>query len=316
MTSPKLFRNKSKKLNRGIVNSSTLKAWGQAEKSNWLNEQTIKRSYLDEVVKKIEKLRSEFEVIQYGNLSYDHNRYPLFYIKTLNCRSDKKTVLITGGVHGYETSGVHGALSFMETEALKYADEFNVICFPCISPWGYETINRWNPLAIDPNRSFHANSPAEECSLFLKAFESLDVKVFAHFDLHETTDTDNTIFRPAKAARDGKEEEFSEIPDGFYLVGATDKPQKEFQKAIIDSVRKVTHIAPPDSAGKIIGVPLEQEGVINYDKKKLFLCGGFSDADYVTTTEVYPDSPKASDEICIRAQVAAIVGGLQYLNKK
>lgn len=290
-------------------------AWGQTEKENWRKDQTIKRSYKDDVISKIERLKSSFDVVHYGNLSYDPARYPVYYIKTKNFNPDKKTILITGGVHGYETSGVHGALSFMETESKKF-ENFNIVCFPCISPWGYETVNRWNPLAIDPNRSFHANSPAEECSLFLKAFDSLNVNVFAHFDLHETTDTDNTIFRPAKAARDGKEEEFSEIPDGFYLVGSTHKPQKEFQKAIIDSVRKVTHIAPPDSAGKIIGVPLEQEGVINYDKKKLFLCGGFSDAEYVTTTEVYPDSPKASDEICIRAQVAAIVGGLDYLNKK
>lgn len=294
-------------------NLTQLKAWGETEKANWLKEQIIKRSYTDDVITKIEKLKSSFDVISYGNLAYGLYRYPLFFIKTKNFGQDKKTALITGGVHGYETSGVHGALSFMELEASKYADKFNIVCFPCISPWGYETINRWNPLAIDPNRSFHANSPAEECSLFLKAIDSLQASIFVHFDLHETTDTDNTIFRPAKAARDGKVDEYSEIPDGFYLVGATDSPQTEFQKAIIDSVRKVTHIAPPDSEGKIIGVPLEQEGVINYDKKKLFLCGGFSDAEYVTTTEVYPDSPKASDEICIRAQVAAITGGLDFL---
>lgn len=294
-------------------NQTNLKAWGQLEKENWRKEQTIKRLYKDDVLLKLEKLKSPLDIIPYGNLSYDLDRYPLFYLKTQNFKEDKKTVLITGGVHGYETSGVHGAISFMETQAFKYADQLNILCFPCISPWGYETINRWNPLAIDPNRSFHANSPAEECSLFLKAIDSLKISIFAHFDLHETTDTDNTIFRPAKAARDGKIEEFSEIPDGFYLVGAASRPQPEFQKAIIDSVRKVTHIAPPDLDGKIIGVPLEQEGVINYDKRKLSLCGGFSDAEYVTTTEVYPDSPKASDEICIRAQVAAITGGLDFL---
>lgn len=299
-----------------MKHNTELKAWGITEKANWLEEQTIKRSYKDDVISKIEKLKSSFDVSSYGNLSYELHRYPLFYIKTKNFEQDKKTVLITGGVHGYETSGVHGALSFMETKAAAYVDYFNLVCFPCISPWGYETINRWNPLAIDPNRSFHVNSPAEECSFFLQAIESLNVSIFVHFDLHETTDTDNTIFRPAKAARDGKTDEFSEIPDGFYLVGAQNRPEAQFQKAIIDSVRKVTHIAQSDSEGKIIGVALEQEGVINYDKKKLFLCGGFSDAEYVTTTEVYSDSPKASDEICVKAQVAAITGGLDFLVKK
>lgn len=290
--------------------------WGSIEKENWRKDQIIKRSYQEQVLTKIEKLRDSLDVIPYGALSYDYNRYPLYYLKARGFRPEKKTILITGGVHGYETSGVQGALRFMETEVSRYSESFNIVCFPCISPWGYETINRWNPLAIDPNRSFCENSPAEECSLFLKEIAELKLNIHAHFDLHETTDTDNTVFRPALQARDGKVQELSEIPDGFYLVGDTRKPCPEFQKAIIDSVRKVTHIAPPDKEGKIIGVPLEQEGVVNYDKRKLFLCGGFSEAEYITTTEVYPDSPRATDEICIKAQVAAITGGLEYLLKR
>jgi hypothetical protein len=285
--------------------------WGQTEKTGWLKEQTIKRSYLKEVVFKIEELKASFDIVLYGNLSYDSNMYPLYFVRSQQFDSSKKTVLITGGVHGYETSGVHGALAFMSREAQKYSDSFNFICAPCISPWAYETINRWNPKAIDPNRSFYPDSPAEECNLFLNAVSGIEI--FAHFDLHETTDTDNTIFRPALEQRDGKPQELSEIPDGFYVVGDTRNPQKEFQKAIIESVKRVTHIAPADENGNIIGVPLEDEGVINYDMKKLFLCGGFSGAQFSTTTEVYPDSPKVTDANCVDAQVASIRGGLDYI---
>ena len=293
---------------------SNLVPWGNAEKANWLKEQTIKRSYNEEVVTKIEKLKTIHDVTQYGALSYNPELYPVFMVKSRSFDKNKKTVLITGGVHGYETSGVHGALAFMEKEAKNYTDTFNIICTPCISPWGYETINRWNQLAIDPNRSFIPNSPAEECVLFLKALEPYVNDIYAHFDLHETTDTDNSIFRVAKALRDGKEAEpWSEIPDGFYGVGDTENPCFDFQKAIIDSVRKVTHIAPADENGNIIGEPLEQEGVINYPLKALSLCAGFSNAKFTTTTEVYPDSPKVTDEICNDAQVAAIKGGLDYL---
>jgi len=292
----------------------TIKAWGQAEKDNWYKAQTIKRSYLQEVVPKIQRLSSSFEVLQYGALSLNASKYPLFLIKNRNLDPKKATVLVTGGVHGYETSGVHGALLFMETSAQSYLEKFNIVCAPCISPWAYETINRWNNLAIDPNRSFYSNSPAEECRLFLETMDGLKLKIFAHFDLHETTDTDNTVFRPAKALRDGApEEEWSEIPDGFYVVGDARNPQSEFQKAVIASVKKITHIAPPDERGMIIGAPLESEGVINYDMKKLFLCGGFADPEYSTTTEVYPDSPKVTAEICNQAQVAAICGGLDFL---
>jgi hypothetical protein len=297
-----------------MENITKLVPWGASEKMNWLKDQTIKRSYKDQVLSRLEKLKASLDVTQYGALSLDPSRYPIFLIKTRNFDKNKKTILITGGVHGYETSGVQGAISFMEVEAKKYAGKFNIVCAPCISPWAYESINRWNNLAIDPNRSFYQNSPAEECRFFLEAIASLKVKIFAHFDLHETTDTDNTVFRPALEKRDAKLQEFSEIPDGFYLVGDTSRPQREFQKAVIAEVKKVTHIAPCDKDGKIIGVPLDQEGVIYYDMKKLFLCGGFSDAEYTTTTEVYPDSPKATDEICIQAQVASIRGGLDYLN--
>ena len=278
---------------------------------NWLKEQTIQRSYQTEVVAKIEELTASFEISSYGTLTYEQNEYPLYFVKSKNFDPSKKTVLITGGVHGYETSGVHGALAFMSREAQKYSDSFNFICAPCISPWAYETINRWNPKAIDPNRSFYPDSPSDECRFFLAAISGFEI--FAHFDLHETTDTDNTIFRPALEKRDGKPQEFSEIPDGFYVVGDTRQPQKEFQKAIIESVRQVTHIAPADAKGNIIGVPIEDEGVINYDMKKLFLCGGFSGAKYSSTTEVYPDSPKVTDAICVDAQVASIRGGLDYI---
>ncbi|MBS1960419.1 MAG: M14 family metallocarboxypeptidase [Bdellovibrionales bacterium] len=290
-------------------------SWNQADKDQWLKEQTVKRSYLDEVVTKIRELGSQYDVVQYGALKMNPTKYPVFVVKSKKPDPAKKTILITGGVHGYETSGVHGALAFMKDEAPKYADKFNFICTPCVSPWAYETINRWTPKAIDPNRSFIANSPAEECELFWNALSGDLGKIYAHFDLHETTDTDNTVFRPAKEARDGIKEPFSEIPDGFYTVGDAASPTPAFQKAIIDSVRNVTHIALADSEGNLIGEPLEQEGVINIPLKKYSLCAGVSDAKYVTTTEVYPDSPRVTNAICVDAQVAAVRGGLDWILK-
>ena len=287
--------------------------WGQAEKENWFNEQEIKRSYQSEVVGKIKALGTKFELSQYGALSLDPKLYPLFLLRSKNFDASKKTVLITGGVHGYETSGVHGALGFLDSAASRYLDKFNIFCAPCISPWAYETINRWNIEAIDPNRSFTDDSPAEECKFLLTALAEQNVKPYIHIDLHETTDTDNSVFQPVLALRDDVVHEFSEIPDGFYVVGDSENPQPGFQKAIVDAVRKVTHIAPADAQGNLIGAPLEQEGVINYPVKKLFLCTGLSNAQYTTTTEVYPDSPRATDAICIEAQIAAITGGLDYV---
>jgi hypothetical protein len=249
--------------------------------------------------------------VQYGALSQDPARYPLFLLRSRHFDRAKETLLVTGGVHGYETSGVHGALAFLEKAAPGYESAFNLVCAPCVSPWAYETINRWNASAIDPNRSFREESPAEECRHILNAMRGLEL--LANFDLHETTDTDKTVFRQALEARDGLEPQEIGIPDGFYVVGDAEKPQAAFQAAIIAAVRKVTHIAPADANGCLIGDPVEQEGVINYPLKKLSLCTGFSGAPYVSTTEVYPDSPRVTPQACLEAQVAAVKGGIEYL---
>ena len=286
--------------------------WGKEEKAEWLSRQKVQRSYKDEVLARLDLEGNEFEVIEYGSLSIDPRRYPLFAFKTPGWQSELPHVLITGGVHGYETSGVQGAIRFLMQKALHYSEWFNFLVAPCLSPWGYETINRWNPQAIDPNRSFYENSPCEESVALMKLLDETGVKFQAHLDLHETTDTDNSEFRPALAARDGKHQDVWQIPDGFYTVGDTEKPADAFQTAIIESVSKVTHIAP-DEDGKIIGEELQQWGVINYRASEWGLCMGVTGAPYVTTTEVYPDSPKVDGENCTQAQVAAVEGGLGYL---
>ena len=287
--------------------------WGSNEKNAWYQSTSIKRSYKEQVLSKLQTLESNFEVIRYGALPINEDRYPLYALKSRSWDAHKPTALITGGVHGYETSGVQGALLFAKEYAQKYLEYFNIIIAPCISPWGYETINRWNPNAVDPNRSFYNDSPSEEAAQVMAFVNGLDTDIFVHIDLHETTDSDENEFRPALAARDGKPYSAGTIPDGFYLVGDDDLPQPDFQKAIIDSVKQVTHIAPAEADGQILSKPIQQDGVINYPTKSLGLCAGFTNRDFCTTTEVYPDSPKVTDEECNRAQVASIVGGLDYL---
>jgi hypothetical protein len=286
--------------------------WGPSEKAAWLGQQRIRRSYADEVRAKIEALSGRNHVEQYGTLDYAAGRYPLLVIRCSGWKDGRPCALITGGVHGYETSGVQGAIRFAQTEAERLGATFNIAIAPCVSPWGYESINRWNPDTIDPNRSFVPDSPAQECAALMRWLAQQQLKPEVHIDLHETTDTDNSEFRPARSARDGIPQSVWNIPDGFYLVGRTDRPVPAFQEAIREAVAQVVHIAPAVD-NRLIGVPVEQHGVINYDAVALGLCMGMTDAAYTTTTEVYPDSPLVDDEACIRAQVAAVVGGLEHV---
>jgi hypothetical protein len=286
--------------------------WGEAEVATWRSRQTVKRSYDADVLRLIQRASSHYEVVQYGRLDYHPDRYPLFAIKSRGWRSTLPCALVTGGVHGYETSGVHGALQFADQHAATYAGRVNLLVAPCVSPWGYEVIHRWNIHAIDPNRSFRADSPAQESAALMRLLAPFRDGVLVHIDLHETTDTDESEFRPALAARDGVAYEPGEIPDGFYLVDDIEHPQPEFQQAVIAAVAKITHIASADRHGKIIGSPMVAPGVINYPLKELGLCAGITDASYKTTTEVYPDSPRATPQQCNDAQVAAVCAAIDF----
>lgn len=286
--------------------------WGAAEKSAWLAQRTRQRSYADDVLSAIDTLRAGFEVVEYGRLDFDPARYPLFALKARKWDAALPVALVTGGVHGYETSGVHGALAFAKHHTAAYQDRINLLIAPCVSPWAYETIQRWNPHAVDPNRSF-GNRAAQESAALLDLVMRAAPHYALHVDLHETTDTDESEFRPALAARDGKLHEPGEIPDGFYLVDDTDQHSVEFQTAIIEAVRQVTHIAPADARGEIIGSPVVAPGVIRYPLKSLGLCAGLTDAPYRTTTEVYPDSPRTNPQECIEAQVAAVRAALDFV---
>jgi len=286
--------------------------WGDTEKAEWLARQRKQRSYADDVASAIERLRARFDVEQYGRLDYAPDVYPLFALKSRVWRDDLPIVLVTGGVHGYETSGVHGALLFADRHAAGYAGRANVVIVPCVSPWGYERIHRWDPYALDPNRNFRADSPAPEAAALIRFVTPFRERVVMHIDLHETTDTDESEFRPALAARDGAPFEPGEIPDGFYLCGDSAHPEPEFQQAVIAAVAKVTHIAPEDAKGEIIGSPVVAPGVINYAVVQLGLCAGITAARYRTTTEVYPDSPRATPEQCNAAQAAAACAAIDF----
>jgi hypothetical protein len=287
--------------------------WGAAERAAWLARQRKLRGYADEVLARIEPLRARFDVVWYGQVEYGGESYPLYAIKSRDWNESLPYALVSGGVHGYETSGVHGALQFVERHAADYAGRVNLLVLPCVSPWAYERIHRWNADAVDPNRSFKDGGLCEEAAAVLRLIAPWRSRFLLHIDLHETTDSDESEFRPALAARDGKPFEPEGIPDGFYLVDDSDNPQPEFQSAIIAAVAKVTHIAPADDKNEIIGSPVVAPGVIRYAFKQLGLCAGITDARYTTTTEVYPDSPRATPQQCNDAQAAAVCAALDFV---
>lgn len=285
--------------------------WTAADRARWLSRQRRQRSYADEVEREVVLLGDRFAIEAYGEIAHGGSRHEVHALRSRPWRSGLPTALVTGGVHGYETSGVHGALAFLRECAGDYAGRVNLLVAPCVSPWAYEHIQRWNADAEDPNRAFRDGTPVPEAAALMALAAPLQ-DLLVHIDLHETTDSDESEFRPALAARDGKPFEPGTIPDGFYTVGDTANPQLPFQQAVIAAVAQVTHIAPADGKGEIIGSPVVAPGVILYPFRALGLCAGMTAARFTTTTEVYPDSPRATPAQCVAAQVAAVRAALDH----
>jgi hypothetical protein len=289
-----------------------LKPWGPEEREAWRNRQTIQRSYEHDVLDRLRALPSEnFEVEKYGALSHNPARYPLQLVKSKPWNDENPTVIVTGGVHGYEDSGVTGALRFLEEEAAKYSGQVNFIVYPCVSPYAYEINHRWTRDAEDTNRHFMPEGTTEESKLLMASVQSLKLHFNAAVDLHETNNRDIGI-TAERRARDGQkfEEGDDYIPEGFYLV-IPSKADMAVAQEVIDEVAKVTPICKDAS---ILGYPATN-GVIVIDDLNT-LCQDFMRkyADVGMTTEIYPE--KCSRDECERAQIATIKTAIKVALKK
>lgn len=318
--------------------------WKEADKLAWLSKQTFQRSYSQQVLSRIEKLKQaggNIKIQSYGNLNLQNRdqlvidgatlsseeyktRYPLYYAEVGDITDGKPNIIITGGTHGYEESGVYGALEFLEKDVANYSDQFNFIVFPCLSPFAYEVNQRWTHNAWDVNRSFDRTKPyVPEAQLVMDVLDKAHNKAGRDFaaavDLHETPDRDKTMM-PPQYQRYGITMTADDIliPNGYYLISNVANKDPDMATSIIEAVSKVTPIAPdPEIHGE-----KNENGVVT-SKGDSPTHQGLNQAYMKTisensfTTEIYPEihpEPRGSQE-AIAAQRATIEGILNYLLK-
>ncbi len=317
--------------------------WNEDDKLNWLSRQTFQRSYREQVLTRIEKIKQAGGVVkieQYGSLSLQDRetlvvsgatlsaeeysmRYPLYYAEVGDITNGKPNIIVTGGTHGYEESGVYGALEFLEKDVTDYVDKFNFLVFPCVSPFAYEVNQRWTHNAWDPNRSFDRTKPyVPEAQLVMdvldKAHKRAGCDFAAAVDLHETPDRDK-VMMPPQYQRYGINLTADDvlIPNGYYLISNSSNKSPQMAKRIVDKVREVTPIAPdPEIHGD-----KNEDGVViskGSDPTHQGLNQQYmrTIADNSFTTEIYPEihpEPRGSKE-AIAAQRATIHGILDYLS--
>jgi len=136
--------------------------------------------------------------------------------------------------------------------------------------------------------------------------------VLVHVDLHETTDSDEAEFssrgRRARrqAVRAGRD------PDGFYVVDDRSGRAPNSRARVIAAVARVTHIAPPDADGQIIGTAAGRarcHSVSGEASRALRQRHGRAVQD---DDGGYPDSPRTSPEECNVAQATAVCAAIEF----
>lgn len=140
-----------------------------------------------------EKIRDYNEIVEYvqkqdryrviGTINTEIKDYDIYEIFIDN--KAQKTILIFGGVHGDELSGVSSCINFIENYKLdKFPKKFNYIIVPVVNPWGYEYNIRYNSLGIDINRDFTPNKfDTQEAEIIHTAYKNLSPYIV--IDNHE-----------------------------------------------------------------------------------------------------------------------------------
>lgn len=295
--------------------------WNDRRIASWREgviAQGKRRDYA-QVVQRIQSLPANTHIIQcYGHAVSGAESHALYSIR---CGRDEGNpdILLIGGTHGYEPSGVEAILRFMRDEAPALAGRYNIDAYPCINPWAYEYDQRWNWHAWDTNRQFVRDgrlAQNDECRYFMDAVEGSGRSYQWALDLHETSDRDIDL-RQKRAKRFGEplDPHYRIIPQGYHVIvsrGAAASVtglNHAFAYAIVARVRAVSPIAQDAT---IMKQPNLDGVVIAEAKQGLLRAYLGAHAALVGVTEAYPDHPSMTPEKTVQAQLAAIRGAFDF----
>lgn len=317
------------------TNKDLIPGWDAAQVREWRESVIVQgrvRDYHEDIVLRARRLpENSHSVTNYGITSGDY--HPLLLVSVGDANNGNPNILLTGGVHGCEPSGVEAIFRFLEEDAPQLTNKFNFFAYPCISPWAYEYNQRWNKQAEDPNRLFTSEEKPvhpgtyrtydiDECRHFMNSIQGSGVRFNLALDLHEILDWDIEL-RKKRADRFGEKlaDDFNKIPQGYYLTLTKQEElnsnvrQLLLGKTILEEVRKFSPIAPEETilggkknyGGVILSPPLAGSMRTHLSQGKY--------AKWVAITEVYPDHPDMTPEKAVLAQLASIRGGLNFVQR-
>ncbi len=146
------------------------------------------RSYADfteRLIRLAEKVKG-IEIHLLGKIRGVKTDYP-FWMLTTPEGAARKTVCLSGGIHGDEPAGVEtmlGILSMLKKNP-DLMDRVHFTLFPCNNPFGYEHHTRENRSKQDLNRQYSKSRPPSEVRLIRKALDgrAFDLSIEFHEDI-------------------------------------------------------------------------------------------------------------------------------------
>ena len=117
----------------------------------------VRRDYTG-FTERLESLNSSHTRIETVGVVDD---YPIHRVSLADGLDIKKSILITGGIHGDEPAGPASILRFLARDNTHLLQRFKFLILPCINPYGYVHSTRENKRDIDLNRSFEETGIAE-----------------------------------------------------------------------------------------------------------------------------------------------------------
>lgn len=249
-----------------------------------------------------------------GYVTYHDVSYPIVMSLIGPYDPSKPSVLIQGGTHGYEPSGVFANLQFSK-EAAQYIERYNIFAIACTNPWAFVKDQRWGAHGVDGNRGWHVgsqNQEAEALILFMQREypEAMQRGFHIHISNHEWPVERDNEFDALKAQRNGQEftpsDLTSETRSEFFLIEDGQRNNRTVAKAVINSVENVMPILKPDGKGCIYDTPIQQKGVIHTNLQNIDVL--FTNASIALTTEIKVGTEDT--DVLVNAQVAAIHAAL------
>lgn len=127
-----------------------------------------------------------------GEVKYSELIYKIYEIEINN--NAEHDVLIFGGVHGDEPSGVQSSADFAENyDSFNFSKLYNYKIVPIVNPWGFEHNVRYNAKGIDINRDFaDLNFESQEAEIIIKEYGKLNPIIV--IDNHESNYNNDNFF--------------------------------------------------------------------------------------------------------------------------